>query len=28
LAETLYEAIARAGVISPATEGRIVPKSP
>jgi 2',3'-cyclic-nucleotide 2'-phosphodiesterase (5'-nucleotidase family) len=28
LAETLYEAIARAGVISPATEGRIVPTSP
>ena len=28
LVETLYDAITRAGVISPATEGRIVPTSP
>src|SRR5262245_720851 len=28
LAETLYEAIERAGVIAPAIEGRIVPASP
>jgi hypothetical protein len=27
LVETLYDAITRAGVISPATEGRIVPTS-